>query len=161
MQLTSIAFLAALASFLGSHSPLLAVSATAVAAAAPEPNDAVSLPLGDVLFKRSADPLPAADALPVADDSDDPEEELDVVDVDADDAGHPSLVPRAPTACGNKGLIKRVKKEYKGACNPKNSKGFRSSHNCPGKTYLCVLRNKATCYKSLKGLNFEKGECFL
>jgi hypothetical protein len=158
MQLTSIAVLAALASFLGSNSPILAVSATAVAAAAPDAlNDAVSVPAAEVLFKRAADPLPAADAS--ADEGDDAEEELDVVDVDDDD--QPSLVPRAPTACGNKGLIKRVKKSYKGACNPKNSKGIRSSHNCPGKSYLCVLRGVATCHKNLKGLNYERGECFL
>ena len=88
----------------------------------------------------------------------------EIVDVDMNEALAERDSLAGPTPCGNKGKIKRVKKEYKGACNPKDSKGFRSSHNCKnagGKSYLCVINNKATCYNNLKGLNYEHGECFL
>jgi len=50
------------------------------------------------------------------------------------------------------------------SCDPANSKGRTSSHNCPGKAYLCVVGGVATCYEgkaNLKRLNAENGECFL
>ena len=56
------------------------------------------------------------------------------------------LVPRKMTACNNAGLIGRPK--YDPLCLPENSKGKVSAHNCPGKSYLCVLSGVATCYVS-------------
>lgn len=50
--------------------------------------------------------------------------------------------------CANQGQIKRVKPLYQGKCQPSQSKGWRSAHNCPGKSYLCVQSDKATCYVS-------------
>ncbi|KAI0595157.1 hypothetical protein F4775DRAFT_383311 [Biscogniauxia sp. FL1348] len=58
--------------------------------------------------------------------------------------------PKGTNHCSNIAKIKRVKPEYKGNCNPANSRGFRSAHNCKndsGKSYLCVQDNKATCYQ--------------
>ena len=72
--------------------------------------------------------------------------------------------PRATIHCANCAKIKRVKAEYKGACNPANSKGTKGAHNCPGKSYLCVQGGVATCYKSIANaakLGLEGGECFL
>jgi hypothetical protein len=87
-------------------------------------------------------------------------------------------------ACGNQGQIGRNK--YDPNCLPANSKGWKSAHNCKGKSYLCVLSGQATCYVSkfiielemrweermLMGSDiqsirdaqkrgFEGGECFL
>jgi hypothetical protein len=73
----------------------------------------------------------------------------------------PELERRATVHCHNSAKIKRVKSSYRGACDPSRSKGFRSSHNCPGRSYLCVRNGVATCHKSLRGLNMENGECFL
>ncbi|KAK4693725.1 hypothetical protein P7C71_g3721, partial [Lecanoromycetidae sp. Uapishka_2] len=75
--------------------------------------------------------------------------------------------PPAPApiavSCGNCGKIKTAKARFNGNCDPANSKGYMSSHNCPGKSYLCVLSGKATCYSgsSVTRLGAENGECFL
>lgn len=79
-------------------------------------------------------------------------EELDVEDVELDDeSDFENLLARDTIKCSNDGYIKRVKKEYHGKCNPKNSKRTKSAHNCKnlgGKSYLCVQKKKATCYVS-------------
>jgi hypothetical protein len=78
--------------------------------------------------------LSIASALPTA----------DFEDLNANNAT--MLVPRKMTACNNAGLIGRPK--YDPMCLPANSKGKISAHNCPGKSYLCVLSGVATCYVS-------------
>ncbi|KAI4256366.1 MAG: hypothetical protein LQ352_002131 [Teloschistes flavicans] len=40
--------------------------------------------------------------------------------------------------CKNCEKIKTAKEKFKGNCDPANSKGFKSSHNCEGSSYLCV-----------------------
>ncbi|KAK1635254.1 hypothetical protein BDP81DRAFT_472783 [Colletotrichum phormii] len=81
--------------------------------------------------------------------------EIDDVEVDYDPTDFDGLEARAGNTihCSNNGKIKRVKKEYKGKCHPKNSIGRQAAHNCErprsGKSYLCVQSNKATCYLSL------------
>ncbi|KAH6667941.1 hypothetical protein B0J14DRAFT_601776 [Halenospora varia] len=86
------------------------------------------------------------------------------IDLDA----FPELEARAKGArnCFNDAKIKSNK--YPGTCDPKLSKGFTSSHNCPGKAYLCTEKDKSgkkttTCYTGgkVKSLNAENGECFL
>ena len=69
---------------------------------------------------------------------------------------------KGAVSCNNCAKIKKAKAKFQG-CDPTHSKGFRSSHNCPGKSYLCVVDNVATCYTggSVKSLNAENGECFL
>lgn len=57
-----------------------------------------------------------------------------------------ALTQKRTTACGNQGQISRNKFDPK--CLPANSKGWKSAHNCPGKSYLCVLSGQATCYVS-------------
>jgi hypothetical protein len=77
---------------------------------------------------------------------------IDIQDVDYDPSDFESLETRATIKCSNVAKIKRVKAEYKGKCDPANSKGFKSAHNCQnksGKSYLCVQNNKATCYVSV------------
>ncbi|KZT55195.1 hypothetical protein CALCODRAFT_484949 [Calocera cornea HHB12733] len=70
-----------------------------------------------------------------------------------------------PMSCGNQGLLKKPKPPRLGpGCDPAKSKGYKSSHNCPGSNYLCVINGVATCYEgksALKKLNAENGECFL
>jgi hypothetical protein len=91
------------------------------------------------------------------------------------------IFDRGQTSCRNDGIIGRDKydPQYVSchnirqllvpdssvcSCLPGSSKGKKSSHNCVGiggKSYLCVLSGKATCYTSnLKNLNMENGECF-
>ena len=55
-----------------------------------------------------------------------------------------SVLETRTTACGNQGKIGRPK--YDPNCLPSNSKGYKSAHNCQGKSYLCVIGGKATCY---------------
>ncbi len=73
-----------------------------------------------------------------------------------------SLAPRAQRTCENQGKLRRNKFLCKG-CDPKKSKGYKSSHNCKGKAYLCVEKGVGTCYSggAVKKLNAEGGECFL
>jgi hypothetical protein len=109
-------------------------------------DEVISLDVGD-LFTRDA-------------------EEIEVEDIDLDEDDFESLAARATKHCSNDGLIKRIKKEYKGKCAPKNSKGKLSAHNCKnkgGKSYLCVQGKKAQCYTigSAQSNNFESGECFV
>ncbi|KAI1100688.1 hypothetical protein F4804DRAFT_318371 [Jackrogersella minutella] len=90
---------------------------------------------------------------------------VDVEDVDITERDF--LHSDATIHCANEGKIKRVKPGYKGRCNPANSRGFRSAHNCKteekGKSYLCVQGKKATCYtiSDAERNNFENGECFI
>ncbi len=88
--------------------------------------------------------------------------ELDVEEIADADFEEPTLVPRAQRTCKNDGRLRRKKFVGQG-CDPKKSKGPRSSHNCPGKAYLCVENGKATCYSggAVKKLGAEGGECFL
>jgi hypothetical protein len=175
MQIVSISVLFALASLMGSGP--LAVIGTAIAM--PNPATVADAdPAALALDKRApaAEPVTEPVAQPFA--APDEEGDVDVSDDDGGDGGDdgdlemevvdanvsPSLVPRKLTSCGNQGQIKRLKNKFKGGCDPKKSKGFRSAHNCGrtgGKGYMCVLGGKATCYTNLKGLNFENGECFL
>lgn len=77
---------------------------------------------------------------------------VDIQDVDYNPNDFETLATRATIKCSNVSKIKRVKAEYKGKCDPANSKGFKSAHNCKtksGKSYLCVQNNKATCYVSI------------
>ncbi|KZT55197.1 hypothetical protein CALCODRAFT_484950 [Calocera cornea HHB12733] len=73
--------------------------------------------------------------------------------------------PQRPMSCGNQGLLKKPKPPRLGpGCDPSQSKGFKSSHNCQGSNYLCVINGVATCYEgkaALKKLNAENGECFM
>ncbi|KAK8101827.1 uncharacterized protein PG998_006762 [Apiospora kogelbergensis] len=123
-----------------------------------------SLPTAVILFcATTALAFPQADSFDNLIARDD--EALDVVDVDLNADDFEELVARK-TRCENKGLIKRVKKEYKGKCAPKDSKGIRDAHNCKdkegGKSYLCVVNNKAACYNIKDALSkeFFSGECF-
>jgi hypothetical protein len=60
------------------------------------------------------------------------------------------LVARAQRTCKNCAKIKKAKAKFNGLCDPATSKGFKSSHNCPGKSYLCVEDGVATyAYTSL------------
>ncbi|KAE8165481.1 hypothetical protein BDV40DRAFT_258192 [Aspergillus tamarii] len=78
-----------------------------------------------------------------------------------DKADADAINPLAPSHCSNCAKIKKAKPKYKGKCDPKNSLGWKSSHNCKGTSYLCVQSGKATCYgRPLSKLNFENGECF-
>ena len=63
--------------------------------------------------------------------------------------------------CKNCGKIKKAKAKFNG-CDPKDSVGYKSSHNCKGSSYLCVHDGVAQCYSkgSLKRLGAENGECF-
>lgn len=78
--------------------------------------------------------------------------DLDISDFDVEDVEVDNLDARATVHCSNQGKINRVKPEYKGKCDPANSVGFGSAHNCKdgrsGKSYLCVQSDKATCYVS-------------
>lgn len=78
--------------------------------------------------------------------------DLDLSDFDIEDVQVDNLDARATVHCSNQGKINRVKPEYKGKCDPANSVGFGSAHNCKdsrsGKSYLCVQSDKATCYVS-------------
>ncbi|KAL8774638.1 MAG: hypothetical protein Q9203_004122, partial [Teloschistes exilis] len=61
-----------------------------------------------------------------------------------------SLKPRTIN-CANCGKIKKAKDKFNGICDPANSKGYKSSHNCKnagGKSYLCVIGGEAKCYSS-------------
>ncbi|KAF9568726.1 hypothetical protein CPC08DRAFT_757401 [Agrocybe pediades] len=69
------------------------------------------------------------------------------------------------TACSNDGKLKRDK-FLKQGCDPNQSKGFRSSHECKsdsvgGRAYLCVLSGQSACI-NLRNDNtpYEGGECF-
>lgn len=73
--------------------------------------------------------------------------EIDIRDVTLTDRDA-DLTERGTVHCANQGQIKRVKPLYQGKCMPAQSKGWRSAHNCPGKSYLCVQSDKATCYVS-------------
>ncbi|KAL8636155.1 MAG: hypothetical protein Q9228_006419, partial [Teloschistes exilis] len=56
-----------------------------------------------------------------------------------------SLKPRTIN-CANCGKIKKAKDKFNGICDPANSKGYKSSHNCKnagGKSYLCVIGGEA------------------
>lgn len=64
-----------------------------------------------------------------------------------------ALTVKRTTACGNKGQISRNK--YDPKCLPSNSKGWKSAHNCQGKSYLCVLSGQATCYVCLSYFPFH------
>lgn len=64
-----------------------------------------------------------------------------------------SLTVRRTTYCRNDGKISRDK--YDPDCLPSNSKGFKSAHNCKGKSYLCVLSGKAHCYVCLSHFTFH------
>jgi hypothetical protein len=81
----------------------------------------------------------------------------------ASDANDVFQVGAAQKTCKNCAKIKTAKAKFNGNCNPANSKGWKSSHNCPGKSYLCVENGVATCYTkgSMTNLNAESGECFL
>ncbi|KZT64348.1 hypothetical protein DAEQUDRAFT_732728 [Daedalea quercina L-15889] len=75
------------------------------------------------------------------------------------------LVSRAPqTKCQNQG-VKLTK--VVGDCDPAQSRGFTSSHNCAtkksGSAYYCVLNGDGTCLKKsqMKKANMENGECFI
>lgn len=57
-----------------------------------------------------------------------------------------ALTTKRTTSCGNQGKISRNKFDPK--CLPSKSKGFKSAHNCQGKSYLCVLSGQANCYVS-------------
>ncbi len=49
-------------------------------------------------------------------------------------------------------------------CDPSDSKGLKSAHNCKtsgGKYYLCKQGDTWTCAKVKNMLGKEKGECFL
>ncbi|KAF9553798.1 hypothetical protein CPC08DRAFT_713453 [Agrocybe pediades] len=63
--------------------------------------------------------------------------------------------------CANRGKLKYVK----GLCNPRNSRGWLSAHNCErkgGTAYLCVQNNVGTCFSLRHGHQaYEGGECFL
>ncbi|KAF2826197.1 hypothetical protein CC86DRAFT_406490 [Ophiobolus disseminans] len=91
---------------------------------------------------------------------------IDIVDIEYNPEDFEELATRATKHCSNIAPIKRVKKEYKGKCDPKNSKGWASGHNCKnksGKSYLCVQGGKATCHSINDAVknNFESGECFI
>lgn len=99
----------------------------------------------------------------------DSEDNRDSTSISYDISSKGSLIARSPEdlspariSCENRGKIKKAKPKFKG-CDPANSKGFTSSHNCQGKSYLCVLHNVGTCCTggSLAKLNAENGECFL
>ncbi|KAF7588268.1 hypothetical protein BBP40_005954 [Aspergillus hancockii] len=57
-----------------------------------------------------------------------------------------ALNPLAQNHCSNCAKIKKVKPRFNGKCNPKQSLGWKSSHNCKGSSYLCVQNGQATCY---------------
>lgn len=63
--------------------------------------------------------------------------------------------------CKNCAKISKAKDKFDG-CDPADSKGYKSSHNCDGSSYLCVHDGKAQCYSkaSMKKLGAENGECF-
>ncbi|KAF9813698.1 hypothetical protein IEO21_05414 [Rhodonia placenta] len=51
-----------------------------------------------------------------------------------------------------------------GSCDPDNSKGMRSGHNCKnagGKYYYCVGSSGGQCMKVKSATGLENGECFL
>lgn len=110
-----------------------------------------SLPSAVILFCATtalAFPQPSSNDIAARD----AEVEITDVVIDYDSADYAELVARGTKGCSNDGLIKRVKKEYGGKCNPINSRGWKSAHNCKtagGGSYLCVQSKKATCYVSL------------
>ncbi|KAL8628979.1 hypothetical protein Q9189_005320 [Teloschistes chrysophthalmus] len=53
--------------------------------------------------------------------------------------------------CKNCAKIKTAKDKFNGNCDPANSKGFKSSHNCEGSSYLCVHDGVAQCYRAVSG----------
>ena len=64
--------------------------------------------------------------------------------------------------CRNCASLKTAK--FIGGCDPDNSRGFRSSQACKGKSYLCVLDGRATCYigsNAIANLGASYGECFI
>jgi hypothetical protein len=84
-------------------------------------------------------------------------------DTTAVDANDVILLAGAQRTCQNCAKIKTAKAKFNGYCLPSRSKGWSSSHNCNGKSYLCVQNGVATCYTKsvIANLNAEGGECFL
>ncbi len=158
-----------LASYLGPVAPTAAayavVADAAVGMPAPAAVDAAQFTkraaddndddvVESVVVKRDA----AAVAAAAADNNDDHADEADD-DVDGTEPDISSLQPRATRHCSNTGKLTKAV----GKCNPSNSKGFKSAHNCKnrgGKRYYCVQGGKGTCYTNLKKLTLENGECF-
>ncbi|KAB8259528.1 hypothetical protein BDV32DRAFT_150412 [Aspergillus pseudonomiae] len=141
---------------------ILVLTTAAVAKPQGDPNKIKSLELREVSITNDANNVEARDTNEewetvttyILDDDDDDSDIQDKTDADA-------INPLAPSHCLNCAKIKKAKPKYKGKCDPKNSLGWKSSHNCKRTSYLCVQSGKTTCYgRPLSKLNMENGECF-
>ena len=66
-------------------------------------------------------------------------------------------------SCRNCEILKRTKPAFNGSCDPANSRGYKASQVCEGKSYLCIFDGVATCYTSfdvVANLGASNGECF-
>ncbi|MCJ1468824.1 hypothetical protein MMC07_007454 [Pseudocyphellaria aurata] len=69
----------------------------------------------------------------------------------------------AARSCRNCAILRNSKPGFQGNCDPSNSKGYKSSTACRGKSYLCVADGGATCYTGsdvVANLGASNGECF-
>ncbi|KAL8709014.1 MAG: hypothetical protein Q9220_006223 [cf. Caloplaca sp. 1 TL-2023] len=106
----------------------------------------------DIYSKREAAPIAVPEAVPEAAPEAVPEAAHEAVALD----------PRDRKNCKNCAKIKTAKAKFNGKCDPSDSVGFKSSNNCKGKSYLCVIDGRAKCYPKgdLSSLSAENGECF-
>ncbi|PBK87046.1 hypothetical protein ARMGADRAFT_1086168 [Armillaria gallica] len=72
---------------------------------------------------------------------------------------------RGTNYCSNGAKIDKDENTWASdGCDPSDSKGLKSAHNCKnsgGKYYLCKQGDTWTCAKVKNMLGKEKGECFL
>ncbi|KAK0454391.1 hypothetical protein EV421DRAFT_1756659 [Armillaria borealis] len=72
---------------------------------------------------------------------------------------------RGTNHCSNGAKIDKDETRWASdGCDPSDSKGLKSAHNCKnagGKYYLCKQGDTWTCSKVKNMLGLEKGECFL